>query len=406
LSADADLRNIMAVRQISEHIFAVGVIDWDRRIFDELVPLPEGTSYNSYYIKGSEKTALIDTADPSCEEDFIGNLIRLGINRLDYIVINHAEQDHAGSLPMLLELFPGAKICCTQKCQELLSLLLDVPAERCQIVNSGDSVNLGERTLEFMFTPWVHWPETMMTYCPEEEILFSCDLFGSHYATSDLYVQDMAREEILAKRYYGEIMMPFKTSIVKYMVELKEKKIKTIAPSHGPVIRPASLILDLYEQWTSDQVKNFVLIPYVSMHGSTSRMVRYLTELLIERGVGVKPFKVTSPDSGALAMELVDAATVVFATPTVLFGPHPDMVSVAYLANLIKPKTRYVSIIGSYGWGGKTVDTLKSLIPHIKAELLSPIYIQGAPGEQARVELQALADMIAMKHQEDPLVLS
>nr|WP_319540837.1 FprA family A-type flavoprotein [uncultured Methanospirillum sp.] len=395
----------MAVRQISEHIFAVGIIDWDRRIFDELVPLPEGTSYNSYFIKGSEKTALIDTADPSREEEFIGNLIRLGINRLDYIVVNHAEQDHAGCLPMLLELFPGAKVCCTQKCQELLSLLLDVPAQRCQIVTSGDSVNLGDRTLTFISAPWVHWPETMMTYCPEEEMLFSCDLFGSHYATSDLFVQDMAREEILAKRYYGEIMMPFRSSIVKYMADLKEKKIAVIAPSHGPLIRPASLILDLYEQWTSDQVKNFVLIPYVSMHGSTSQMVNTLTELLLERGVGVKPFKVTSPDSGALAMELVDAATVIFATPTVLFGPHPDMVSVAYLANLIKPKTRYASIIGSYGWGGKTVETLKSMIPHIKAELLSPVYIQGAPGEKARADLQALADLIAAKHHEDSLVI-
>jgi len=395
----------MAVRQISEHTFAVGVIDWDRRIFDELVPLPEGTSYNSYFIKGSEKTALIDTSDPSTEEDFIGNLIRLGINRLDYIIINHAEQDHAGCLPMLLELFPGAKVCCTQKCQELLALLLDIPAERCQIVTSGDSVNLGDRTLSFISAPWVHWPETMMTYCPEEEILFSCDLFGSHYATSDLFVQDMAREEILAKRYYGEIMMPFRSSIVKYMAELKEKKIATIAPSHGPLIRPASRILDLYEQWTGDQVKNLVLIPYVSMHGSTSQMVRFFTELLIERGVGVKPFKVTTPDSGALAMELVDAATVVFATPTVLFGPHPDMVSVAYLANLIKPKTRYASIIGSYGWGGKTVETLKSMIPHIKAELLNPVYIQGAPGEQARSDLQALADLIAAKHSEDSLVV-
>ncbi len=399
------LRNIMAVRQISEHIFAVGVIDWDRRIFDELVPLPEGTSYNSYYVKGTEKSALIDTADPSRVEDFIGNLIRLGIDRLDYIVINHAEQDHAGCLPMLLELFPGAKVCCTQKCQELLGLLLDVPPQRCQIVTSGESLNLGDRTLSFMSTPWVHWPETMMTYCPEEEVLFSCDLFGSHYATSDLFVQDMAREEILAKRYYGEIMMPFRSSIVKYMAELKEKKIAIIAPSHGPLVRPASRILDLYQQWIGDQVKNFVLIPYVSMHGSTSQMVTYLTELLIERGVGVKPFKVTSPDTGALALELVDAATVVFASPTVLFGPHPDMVSVAYLANLLKPKTRYASIIGSYGWGGKTVDTITNLIPHIKAELLTPVYIQGAPGENARKELVILADLIAAKHRDDPLVV-
>ncbi|MFH0967605.1 MAG: FprA family A-type flavoprotein [Methanobacteriota archaeon] len=394
----------MAIRPICERIFAVGVIDWDRRIFDELVPLPEGTSYNAYLLRGSEKTALIDTTDPSMEEDFIGNLIRLGVDRVDYIVVNHAEQDHSGSLPILLELFPGAKICCTEKCQELLAKLLDVPAQRCQLVTSGDSVSLGDLTLEFISAPWVHWPETMVTYCPEEAILFSCDLFGSHYATSDLFVQDMAREEILAKRYYGEIMMPFRSSVVKHMATLKEKKIDIIAPSHGPLIRPASSILNLYSQWTSDQVKNTVLIPYVSMHGSTQSMVRYLTDLLIERGVGVRPFNVSQPDTGALAMELVDVATVIFATPTVLFGPHPDMVSIAYLANLIKPKTRYASIIGSYGWGGKTIDIITSMIPHIKAELLEPVYIQGAPDEKARGELERLADAIAEKHQNDPFV--
>ena len=396
----------MAVRPICDRIFAVGAIDWERRIFDELVPLPEGTSYNAYLLKGSEKTALIDTVDPTKEEELIGNLIKLGVDRVDYIVVNHAEQDHAGSLPILLELFPGAKICCTEKCQELLGKLLDVPAQRCQLVKSGDSVNLGNLTLEFISTPWVHWPETMVTYCPEEAVLFSCDLFGAHYATSDLFVQDMAREEILAKRYYGEIMMPFRSSIVKHMASLSEKKIDIIAPSHGPMIRPASKILDLYTEWTNDSVKNTVLIPYVSMHGSTHSMVRYLTDLLIERGVGVRPFSISQPDTGALAMELVDAATVVFATPTVLFGPHPDMVSIAYLANLIKPKTRYASIIGSYGWGGKTIDILTSMIPHMKVEILDPVYIQGAPDEKAHRELTTLADNIVAKHRDDPLVIS
>lgn len=399
------MRDIMAVRPITEQIYAVGVIDWDRRIFDELVPLPEGTSYNAYYLKGSEKTALIDTVDPTRDEDFIGNLIRLGTDCIDYIIVNHAEQDHSGSLPVLLELFPGAKVCCTEKCRELLGLLLDIPAGRCQVIKSGDTLQLGDLSLEFIPAPWVHWPETMLTYCPEKEILFSCDLFGSHYATSDLYATDMAREELLAKRYYGEIMMPFRSNIVTYLGMLKEKNISTIAPSHGPLIKPADSIMDLYREWTGDQVKNTVLIPYVSMHGSTSRMVRILADLLIERGIGVRPFNVSQADSGALAMELVDAATVVFAAPTVLFGPHPGMVSVAYIANLLRPKTRYASVIGSYGWGGKTVETLKSFIPHIRAELIEPVYIQGAPGEKTRTELIKLADTIAAKHRDDPLVV-
>ncbi|HWQ65745.1 MAG TPA: FprA family A-type flavoprotein [Methanospirillum sp.] len=395
----------MAVRQITEHTFSVGVIDWSRRIFDELVALPEGTSYNSYVVKGSQKTALIDTVDPSVQEEYIGNLIRLGIDRIDYFVINHAEQDHAGLVPMLLELFPGAKICCTEKCRDMLAKLLDVPGERCLIVSTGDSIDLGEVTLEFIAAPHVHWPETMFTYCPQEEILFSCDLFGSHYATSDLFVRDMAKEEILAKRYYAEIMMPFRSSIRTYLSALKERKISIIAPSHGPSIKPASLILDFYEEWTGDTVRNMVLIPYVSMHGSTRQMVTYLSDRLIERGVGVHPFHVTGSDLGALAMEMVDAATVIFAAPTVLYGPHPEMVSVAYLANLIKPKTRYATIIGSFGWGGKAVDTLKSMLPHLKAEFLEPLYIQGAPDEKTHQALEVLADTIALKHKTDSTVI-
>lgn len=394
----------MVVRKITDKILSVGTIDWDRRIFDNLIPLPEGTSYNSFLIRGKEKTALIDTVDPVHEEEFITNLVKAGCDRIDAIIINHAEQDHSGSLPVILELFPGAKVYCTEKCKDLLSSLLDVPPSRIEIVKTGDSLNLGGISLQFIEYPWVHWPETMVTYCPEEKILFSCDLFGSHLATSSLYVDDPCRTEILAKRYYAEIMMPFRNSIKQYLAKIQEMDIAIIAPSHGPLLNNPQWILEKYVDWTSDSVKNTVLIPYVSMHGSTERMVRMFTDFLMERGIGVRPFNLTGGDSGLLALELVDAATVVFATPTVLFGPHPEMVTAAYLANLVKPKTRYASIIGSFGWGGKTVETLKSMIPHIKAELLSPVYIQGAPDEKSRADLLALAEAIAEKHTSDPLI--
>lgn len=177
-----------------------------------------------------------------------------------------------------------------------------------------------------------------------------------------------------------------------------------IAPSHGPIHNNPEWIMERYREWTGDTVKNLVLIPYVSMHGSTKKMVRQLTSMLMEKGIGVKPFRLAESDSGLLAMELVDAATVVFATPTVLFGPHPVMVSTAYLANLVKPKTRYASVIGSFGWGGKAVDTLVSMVPHIKAEVIDPVYINGAPDEKTRVDLEKLAEMIAEKHASDPLV--
>jgi len=394
----------MVVRKITERIFSIGTIDWDRRLFDSLIPLPDGTSYNSYLIRGSEKTALIDTVDPSHEEEFITNIVRAGCDRIDVIVINHAEQDHAGSLPILLELFPGAKVFCTEKCKDLINHLLDVPAGRVQVVKTGDSIHLGDISLQFHEYPWVHWPETMVTYCPEDKILFSCDLFGSHFATSSLYMNEPCKIEIAAKRYYAEIMMPFRGSIKKHLESISGMDIQIIAPSHGPLYNNPEWIMDRYRQWTDDTVRNTVLIPYVSMHGSTERMVRMLTDLLMERNVGVKPFHLTDADTGLLAMELVDAATVILATPTVLFGPHPVMVNTVYLANLGKPKTRYASVIGSYGWGGKTIDVLTSMIPHIKAEIIPPVYIQGAPDEKTRDELKRLADTIAEKHASDPLV--
>lgn len=395
----------MVVRKVTERVFSIGTIDWDRRLFDSLIPLPEGTSYNSYLIRGNEKTALIDTVDPSHEEEFITNIVRAGCDRIDVIIINHAEQDHAGSLPILLELFPGAKVYCTEKCKDLIGHLLDVPGDRVHVVKTGDSLNLGGMTLQFFEYPWVHWPETMVTYCPEDKILFSCDLFGSHYATSSLYMDEPCRTEISAKRYYAEIMMPFRNSISKYLESISQLDLSIIAPSHGPLQDNPEWILDRYKEWTHDTVKNKVLIPFVSMHGSTERMVRILTDLLMERDIGVKPFNLTDADTGLLAMELVDAATVVLATPTVLFGPHPAMVNAVYLANLVKPKTKYATIIGSFGWGGKTIEVIQSMIPHIKAEILPPVFIQGAPDEKTRDDLIKLADTIAQKHASDPAIM-
>ncbi|HPY60472.1 MAG TPA: FprA family A-type flavoprotein, partial [Methanospirillum sp.] len=337
--------------------------------------------------------------------EFVTNIVRAGCDRIDAIVVNHAEQDHSGSLPVMLELFPGAQVYCTEKCKDLLAHLLNVPAERVVVVKTGDRLDLGGISLEFAEYPWVHWPETMMTYCPEEKILFSCDLFGSHFATSSLFMDEPCRVEISAKRYYAEIMMPFRKSITKYIESVEQMDISIIAPSHGPLQNNPEWILERYKDWTSDNTRNKVLIPYVSMHGSTKRMVLMLTELLMERNIGVKPFNLTGADTGLLAMELVDAATVILATPTVLFGPHPTMVSAAYLANLVKPKTRYASVIGSYGWGGKTIDVITSMIPHIKAEIIPPVYITGVPDEKTREELKKMADTIAQKHSSDPLVI-
>jgi len=390
----------MVSREVAQGIFWVGALDFDRRIFDELIPLPEGTSYNAYLVRGSEKTALIDTVDPSKEFDLISNLVKLGVDRIDYIVINHAEQDHSGTLPMVLEFFPDAVIVTNEKCRDFLTALLHIPQEAFRIIKDGDTLSLGDRTLEFFITPWTHWPETQITYLREDQILFSCDLFGFHMATSDLFITDEATAYQSAKRYYAEIMMPFRGSIKGYVEKVKHLPLKMIAPSHGPIHRRPAFILDAYSDWVSDTVKNEVVIPYVSMHGSTEKMVEHLTDALIARGITVKPFNLARTDIGELAKALVDPATVVIGTPTVLFGPHPQVVYATYLANMLKPKMRFATVIGSYGWGGKAVETITKMLDHVKVELLEPVMVRGLPDESTTKALDRLADDILKKHKE------
>jgi flavorubredoxin len=378
----------------------VGAVDWDRRLFDALIPLPDGTSYNAYLVKGSGKTVLIDTVDPSKEFEYVCNLVRAGIEKVDYIVMNHAEQDHSGSIPMALELFPDARLLTSEKGKDLAVSLLEVPPERIQVVSDRETISLGDKTLEFIMAPWVHWPETMLTYLREDKVLFTCDLFGSHLATGDLFATDVSVIGKSAKRYYAEIMMPFRTTIKEHLDKISALDIAVIAPSHGPLHRPPDPIIAAYRDWTSDAVKNEVVIVYVSMHGSTEKMVNHLTGVLMEAGVRVQVFNLPVTDLGELAMSLVDPATIVLATPTVLFGPHPHMVTTAYLANILRPKVRFGAVIGSFGWGGNTVDTLKGMLGKLNLQLLEPVYIKGAPDSAALRRLEDLAAQIVAKHHE------
>ena len=388
----------MAVQILKPDIFSVGARDWDRRLFDELIPLPDGTTYNAYLIKGSQKTALLDTVDPPKKHELLENLQEIGIERIDYLISHHAEQDHSGTIPAVLEQFPMAQVVTNQKCRALLQEHLLIPDEKFKIINDGEKLSLGNKTLRFIFTPWVHWPETISTYLEEDKILFSCDFFGSHLATNNLFVDDESRVYRSAKRYYAEIMMPFRSNVRQNLEKVKNLAIEMIAPSHGPIYPNPEFIMEAYADWTSDSVKNIVLIPYVSMHGSTEAMVQYLTKALIEREITVQPFNLSRTDIGELAMAVVDAATVIIGSPTVILGPHPAAVSAAYLVNLLRPKTRYLTIIGSFGWGGKMPEQIKALLSGMKAEFLSPVIIKGYPKLEDFSALDRLADEIAARH--------
>jgi flavorubredoxin len=240
----------------------------------------------------------------------------------------------------------------------------------------------------------------MLTYLREDKILFPCDLFGSHLATTNLYVANEGQVYEAAKRYFAEIMMPFRTSIEKHLEKLNSYKIDVIAPSHGPMYDKPSFILEAYRDWVFDAPKNIVVLPYISMHGSTQKMVEYFVGALADRDVIVKQFNLAATDIGKLAMALVDAATMVIGTPTVLVGPHPNVAYAAFLANALRPRLQFISIIGSYGWGSKAVEQLTGMIPNLKAEVLAPVLSKGFPREEDFQALDNLASTIAKKHKE------
>ncbi len=388
----------MKMLPIKNNVYYLGSKDINRKLFDQLIPLPQGTTYNSYLVVGSEKTALVDTMYPKKIHELIEKLDAEGIKKVDYIIANHGEQDHSGALPTLVSKYPEAKIVTNAKCKDIVQNLLHLEEEKFHVVGDGDELSLGDKTVKFILAPWVHWPDTMFSYLKEDKMLFTCDFLGAHYTKNDLfadYTDDLIEA---AKRYYAEIIMPFRNFAKKYTQMVKGMDVEIIMPSHGPVYDKPEFILNLYDLWTSDKVENKVVIPYVSMYDSTKMLVDELAAHLRAKNIDVKLFDLVNCDEGELTMELVDAATVVFGASMVLAGPHPAAVTAAYLVNAIRPKVKYYAIVGSYGWGGKLTETLESMLTIIKPEKLDYIVVKGRPTEEDLKKAADLASLIAEKH--------
>ncbi len=380
-------------RKIKEGLSFLNVTDWNRRLFDSLIPLPDGTSYNAYLLQGRDKTALIDTADPELAEIFFQHLN--GVDRIDYVISLHSEQDHSGLIPAVLERYPQAQVLTSAKAKDILMSHLLLPEEKITVVADGEELSLGGKSLKFIYFPWVHWPETMLAYLKEDKVLFTCDLFGSHLATTDMYVSDECQVYEAAKRYYAEIMMPFRTFIRKNMPALDQYEIDIIAPSHGPMYDKPQFIMDAYRSWISDETDKSVVIPYISMHGSIEKLVNHLVASLEQRGVKAYKFDLSVTDIGKLAITLVDAAAIVVGTPTVITEPHPQVGYAVRLANTLKPKAKYASVIASYAWGGKAIERVAEMIPNLKVELIDPILVKGYPKEDDLKAVEKLADELA-----------
>lgn len=386
----------MSKKPIKEDIFWVGALDPNRRVFDGLLPLPQGTTYNSYLVIGSEKTALIDTVEPEFLDVLLTNLA--GVKKIDYIVSHHAEQDHSGSIPVLLEKYPEATLLCLQKNKEMLQDLMTIPDDRIQVIQDGGEVSLGNKTIRFMFCPWVHWPETAITYIPEDKVLFPCDFLGSHHCFTNIFAGDNPDVYKGAKEYYVQIMMLYAKMTAKHLDRVKALDIEYICPSHGSVYDKPQIILDLYEKWMRGEPENLALIAYVSTHGSTKLMAEHLQVALEKRGVKVELKDLVTVPLNELAGLLTDAATIVLGSSVIMAALHPVAVNTAFLLDRLKPKAKFAAVIGSYGWSPGPLQKAAELLPAWKVEVVGAVIAKGHPKAAAFAELDALADTIAAKH--------
>ena len=389
----------MKFQEIKNSVYYCGLNDCERKIFDELIPLEHGTTYNSYLVKGSEKIALIDTMYPKKTNLYLKNLDENNITKIDYIIANHGEQDHSGSIPALLEKYPEAVVVTNAVCKNNIIEMLHVDESKIRVVKNDDELSLGDKTLKFMIAPGVHWPDTMFTYLVEDNLLCTCDFLGAHYTfkEDEIFAPDSKELEHSAKRYYAEIMMPFRGVCKKYTQQVKDLNPDMILPSHGPIYKNPKFILDLYADWTADEGKNLVLLPYVSMYGSTEEMIDYLVEKLNAKGIKTEKFDIVTGDLGDLAMGLVDATAIILGSSMVLASPHPMAANVAYLANLLRPKAKIASFVGSYGWGGNLFGKLSEMLSGLKLDVIEPLLVKGKPKKDDFKKLDEMVEIIYTK---------
>jgi flavorubredoxin len=385
------------VEKISEKVYWVGVRDWNRRIFDSLIPLPKGTSYNTYLIIGEDKKALIDTVNPGFEKELEGKISKLvDPSEIDYVVMNHAEPDHAGAIPHIMAFSKKAKLVTTSKGAQMAQTLYKIPEKRIIAVKDQETISLGDKTLRFIEAPMLHWPETMFTYLQEDEILFPCDFFGSHLA-KEFYDDEVEDLLVHAQRYWGEIMMPFRVMAQKALEKIKDLKINMIAPSHGPIHRNPKRILNAYRKWANGITRKKATVVYVTMWNSTEKMIKPMMETLTSEGIEVALYNLVSADVGDIAKDLVDSEAVVLGAPTVLGGAHPLAVYATYLVKALKPPLKFGVILSSYGWGGGAIKHVQEILGQTKIEVVGTLEINGPPTEEDITKIVDLGKALAKK---------
>ena len=363
--------------EIKKGIHSVGVVDWNIRNFHgHTYTTAKGTTYNSYLIV-DEKIAIVDTVLGSFAPEFIERIREvIAPEKIDYVIANHVETDHSGAMPELMKLCPKAKVYCTQKCKEGLYKNYYENWD-FQIVKTGDQLKLGKRTLTFVEAPMIHWPDSMFTYCREEELLMPNDAFGQHYATSERFDDEVDQCALMdeAAKYYGNILWPLGSLIAKKIEEILKMNIpiKMIAPSHGVVWRKDPMkIVNSYVKWAKNETKPRVVIVYETMWNSTAKMALKIAEGLKDGGVSFKLFDIATSDRTDVIKEMLEAKAFIIGSST-----HDNDMLTAIAGFLeflkgLKPKNRIAAAFGSYGWSGGAVASIEKVLKEGGIEVVQP----------------------------------
>ncbi|CAB3287476.1 Beta-lactamase domain protein [Methanocaldococcus lauensis] len=358
------------VLEIKKDIFWVGVIDWEVRDFHGYIT-QDGSTYNSYLIKDN-KNVLIDTAKSYMFDELIEGINKvINPKEIDYVVVNHVEPDHSGCVDKIVKL-SGATVITNEKGKEHLSLYYDTEGWDFIIVDTGDEINIGNRTLKFIKTPMLHWPDNMLTYCIEDKILFSNDAFGQHIATSERFdyeVGDIIFE--YAKEYFANILMPYKMLIPNAINSLKDLDIELICPSHGVIWKEMKdKIIKKYIDWASDKVENKAVIVYDTMYNSTKMMAHAIANGLMERGVNVKVYRILETPMNTIIREMVDAKYILIGSPTLNQNILPNIAKfLAYMEGL-RITNKIGVAFGSYGWMEMATEKIKDVFKKLNYKII------------------------------------
>jgi flavorubredoxin len=385
----------MKARKIKEGIYWVGAIDWDVRNFHGYLT-QRGTSYNCYLII-DEKITLIDTVKATLENEMIKRISDVvDPSKINYVISNHVEMDHSGTLPKVMELAPKAMVFTSPNGEKGLKAHYR-KSWNYKVVKTGDSLSIGKRNLHFVLTPMVHWPDNMVSYMPEEKILFSNDAFGQHIASSerfdDEYPLDIILEE--AKKYYANIVLPYSNQVQKALTEAGKLDIEIIANSHGLIWKKyIKEIIEEYKKWSLNTTVKKAIIIYDTMWKSTEIISYALREVFEEKGYKTYMGNLQHKHVSDIMTELIDAEYICIGSPTLNRNVMPSVAGFLTYMNGLAPKNRKAVAFGSYGWGGESIRFIKNWLEDSGSEVIDDIKIKYIPGEE---DLKVLKENLKKK---------